>query len=564
MPILVGMYITRVKSKGKNGKSFVSILLRQSIRVGQKVKTRTIAVLTHMPKHVIASVEKAIKEPETATLQQIRENKDTSLALRNGLSFGAIWTVYEVAKQLGIPQAIGKGFFAQLMLWQVLARLLFPSCSLLAMVRKASQSLACSILAWKRGFNENDLYGSSEWIDQNQKRIEKTLFKNRQRTESLYLYDVTSSYFEGEHNELANYGYNRDRKKGKKQVVIGLLTDSQGQPCSIRIFEGNTADTSTFAQNIATLKQEFGCSNITVVGDRGMIKGPQIEQCQQQSYHYISAISKPQIEKLLKEGKLQMELFDEQVREIEDKEMGRRYILKRNPVRADEMKRMRESKLSHLQNYMRQEVDYQKEHPKARWESRMKNVRKKIEHLQLSKWVEVRLANEELHLEIDQGQLKEESRLDGCYVIITDLSRKQAGKEEVHDRYKDLSKVERDFRSMKTGHLEIRPWYVRTEESTRAHAFTAMLSLKIRHHLEKSWQDLDLTVEEGLELLSHWNVQELVDAKTNTVLCRKVPQANEMQQKLLAALGLKAPEKISLNEVNVVTHKKLPKQRKTA
>ncbi len=558
------MYITRVKSKGKNGKSFVSILLRQSIRVGQKVKTRTIAVLTHMPKHVIASVEKAIKEPETATLQQIRENKDTALALRNGLSFGAIWTVYEVAKQLGIPQAIGKGFFAQLMLWQVLARLLFPSCSLLAMVRKASQSLACSILAWKRGFNENDLYGSSEWIDQNQKRIEKTLFKNRQRTESLYLYDVTSSYFEGEHNELANYGYNRDRKKGKKQVVIGLLTDSQGQPCSIRIFEGNTADTSTFAQNIATLKQEFGCSNITVVGDRGMIKGPQIEQCQQQSYHYISAISKPQIEKLLKEGKLQMELFDEQVREIEDKEMGRRYILKRNPVRADEMKRMRESKLSHLQNYMRQEVDYQKEHPKARWESRMKNVRKKIEHLQLSKWVEVRLANEELHLEIDQGQLKEESRLDGCYVIITDLSRKQAGKEEVHDRYKDLSKVERDFRSMKTGHLEIRPWYVRTEESTRAHAFTAMLSLKIRHHLEKSWQDLDLTVEEGLELLSHWNVQELVDAKTNTVLCRKVPQANEMQQKLLAALGLKAPEKISLNEVNVVTHKKLPKQRKTA
>ena len=558
------MYITRVKSKGKNGKSFVSILLRQSIRVGQKVKTRTIAVLTHMPKHVIASVEKAIKEPETATLQQIRENKDTALALRNGLSFGAIWTVYEVAKQLGIPQAIGKGFFAQLMLWQVLARLLFPSCSLLAMVRKASQSLACSILAWKRGFNENDLYGSSEWIDQHQKRIEKTLFKNRQRTESLYLYDVTSSYFEGEHNELANYGYNRDRKKGKKQVVIGLLTDSQGQPCSIRIFEGNTADTSTFAQNIATLKQEFGCSNITVVGDRGMIKGPQIEQCQQQSYHYISAISKPQIEKLLKEGKLQMELFDEQVREIEDKEMGRRYILKRNPVRADEMKRMRESKLSHLQNYMRQEVDYQKEHPKARWESRMKNVRKKIEHLQLSKWVEVRLANEELHLEIDQGQLKEESRLDGCYVIITDLSAKQAGKEEVHDRYKDLSKVERDFRSMKTGHLEIRPWYVRTEESTRAHAFTAMLSLKIRHHLEKSWQDLDLTVEEGLELLSHWNVQELVDAKTNTVLCRKVPQANEMQQKLLAALGLKAPEKISLNEVNVVTHKKLPKQRKTA
>ena len=169
--------------------------------------------------------------------------------------------------------------------------------------------------------------------------------------------------------------------------------------------------------------------------------------------------------------------------------------------------------------------------------------------------------NEEFHLQIDQAALKEESRLDGCYVIITDLSQDQASKEEVHDRYKDLSKVESDFRSMKTGHLEIRPWYVRTEESTRAHAFTAMLSLKLRQHPENSWQGLDLTVEEGLELLSHWNVQELVDTKTNTVLCRRVPDGNEMQQKLLAALGLTAPEKISLNQVNVVTHKKLSKQR---
>ncbi len=558
------MYVARVKSKGKNGKSFVSILLRQSTRVGQKVKTKTIAVLTHMPKHVIASVEKAIKEPGADSLKQIKENEDSPLTLRNGLSFGAIWTVHQVAKQLAIPQTIGKGFFAQLMLWQVLARLLFPSCSLLAMVRKASESLACSVLAWKQGFDENDLYESSEWIDENQKRIEKKLFENRQRVESLYLYDVTSSYFEGEHNELANYGYNRDKKKGKKQVVIGLLTDSQGQPCSIRVFEGNTGDTSTFAQNISTLKKEFGCSNITVVGDRGMIKGPQIGQCQQESYHYITAINKPQIEKLLKEGKLQMELFDEQIREIEDKESAKRYILKRNPIRAAEMQSMRRSKLSHLQNYVGEEIEYQKEHPKARWETRLKNVHKKIEQLQLNNWVEVCLENEELHLEINQAALKEESRLDGCYAIITDLSQEQASKEEVHDRYKDLSKVERDFRSMKTGHLEIRPWYVRTQASTRAHAFTAMLSLKLRQHLEKNWQDLDLTVEEGLELLSQWNVQELVDTKTNTVLCRKVPQPNKMQQKLLAALGLKAPEKISLNQVNVVTHKKLSKQRKTA
>ena len=557
------MYVTRVKSKGKNGKSFVSILLRESVRVGNKVKTNTIAVLTHMPKHVIASVEKAVKDGEKATLQQIKDGEQARLKLRNGLSFGAIWTVEQVAKELGITQAIGKGFFAQLMLWQVLARVMFPACSLLAMVRKASQSLASSILNWKHSFNENDLYNSCAWVAQKQTCIEQKLFKNNQDAQSLYLYDVTSSYFEGQHNELAHYGYNRDNKKGKKQVVVGMLTDSKGQPCSIRVFEGNTCDTETFGSNISTLKEDFGCKNITVVGDRGMIKGPQIQQCKQQQYHYISAISKPQIQKLLNQGKLQMELFDERVSEVEDDETGVRYVLKRNPVRADELRSTRESKLSHLRAYISEQINYQKQHPNARWETRLKNIREKIQRLKCNKWVDVRLENQTLHLDINQEQLKEQSKLDGCYVITTDLSQQQANKQQVHDRYKDLSRIERDFRTMKTGHLEIRPWYVRTQQSTRAHAFTAMLALKIRRHLETSWQHLDLTVEEGLEILTQWNVQQLVDVKTDTVLCTMVPKPNEIQKKLLDALGLKAPEKINTNEVNVVTYKKLQEQRKT-
>lgn len=118
------MYITRVKSKGRNGKSFVSILLRESVRVGEKITTKTIAVLTHMPAHVIASVEQSLKADPASTLQQIQDNKNKPLSLRNGMSFGALWTIFEVAKQLHIPQAIGKGFFAQLMFWQVMARLL--------------------------------------------------------------------------------------------------------------------------------------------------------------------------------------------------------------------------------------------------------------------------------------------------------------------------------------------------------------------------------------------------------------------------------------------------------
>ena len=558
------MYITRVKSKGKDGKTFTSILLRESQRVGKKVKTKTIAVLTHLPEHVIASIQMALEDKEASTLERIEHNKNKQLSLRNGFSFGAIWTVFQVAKQLGIPQAIGKGFFAQLLLWQVIARLLHPGCSLLAMTRMAAQTLASSVLGWKRGFSENDLYESSPWIEQNQNRIEKELFKNNVGEESLYLYDVTSSYFEGEHNELADYGYNRDKKEGKKQVVMGLLTDSQGQPCSVRLFPGNTSDTQTFAQNIATIKEDFGCENVTMVGDRGMIKGGQIQTCREQGLHYITAISKPQIDKLIKEKTLQMELFDEEINEVVDEKNNKRYIIKRNPVRAEEIALTRQSKLSRIEQYLKQEVLYQQEHPRARWQTRLKNVSNKIEQLKISSWLSVQHKDETLVLHIDEDQLAEESRLDGCYVITTDLTPQQASKEEVHDRYKDLSAVEKDFRTMKTGHLEMRPWFVRTEESTRAHAFSAMLALKIYRHLESAWKDIDITVKEGLDILGQWNVMELIDEKTDTLLCRRVPKPNTTQKQLLDALGLVAPENISINQVDVVTHKDLKKQRKSA
>lgn len=427
------MYITRVKSKGKNGKSFVSILLRESVREGKKVKTKTIAVLTRMPKHVIASVEQAIKKGEESTFEQIKENKNKRISLRNGLNFGAIWTVFQVAKQLHIQQAIGKGFFAQLMLWQVIARVIYPSSSLLAITRMATQTLASSVLGWTRGFSENDLYESAPWITENQRRIEKYLFRKSEQKDSLYLYDVTSSYFEGEHNELSEYGYNRDKKSGKKQVVMGLLTDSRGQPCSVRLFPGNTTDTQTFARSVATLKKDFACEQVTMVGDRGMIKSDQMQTCKDEGLHYITAISKPQIEKLIKEETLQMEFFDEQIHEVIDEDSRKRYILKRNPLRAQELASTRQSKLSRVKKY-----------------------------------------------------------------------------------------------------------------------------------LEESWKKIDITVEEGLRVLDNWTLMELFDMKTDTLLCRKVPEPNAMQQQLLDALKLKAPDKISVNQVNVVTHKKLTDQRKAS
>src|SRR5205807_3961670 len=199
-------------------------------------------------------------------------------------------------------------------------------------------------------FDEDALYENLDWLAGAQARIEERLFAQRTKTTpvSLFLYDVTSSYLEGTQNAFAAFGYNRDGKKGKRQIVIGLLCDQDGHPVSIEVFPGNTQDPHTFAPQLAKVKTRFGVHEITFVGDRGMIKGQQIEDLAQQGFHYITAITKPQIEKLLRQGTLQMDLFDQELAEVLTDE-GIRYVLRRNPVRAQEVRDTRHAKLATLQ-----------------------------------------------------------------------------------------------------------------------------------------------------------------------------------------------------------------------
>jgi transposase len=176
---------------------------------------------------------------------------------------------------------------------------------------------ACDVLGIRRGFEENDLYESLTWLCQHQEQIERRLFAARraQRKPELFLYDVTSSYLEGDGNALGAYGYNRDGKKGKKQIVIGLLCDEEGTPVSTEVFRGNTQDPKTFGAQVHKASQRFGCERVTFVGDRGMIKSGQIEELSQAGFRYI-AITKPQIDTLLSGGVLQMALFDDSLCEV--------------------------------------------------------------------------------------------------------------------------------------------------------------------------------------------------------------------------------------------------------
>ena len=552
----VVMHIVENQSAPKTGKQiYRSILLRESYREGGKVKKRTIANLSHCPSGEIAAIKLALKHKGDLTvLGSLKE----SVELQEGLSVGAVWAVYQVGKALGLEKTLGTGFEGKLAFWQVMARLIGQG-SRLSAVRLAQTHAACDVLEIRRGFDENDLYDNLTWLADHQERIEQRLFLSRRgKTKpQLFLYDVTSSYLEGEKNYFGEYGYSRDGKKGKKQMVIGLLCDEYGDPVAAEVFSGNTQDTRTFGSQVRKVAEGLGCQEVTFVGDRGMIKSTQIENLPE-GFHYITAITKPQIEKLMKRGLIQVGLFDEKVCEVE--EAGIRYILRRNPQRVEEMEKSRLSKRRALEKFVSEKNVYLSEHPRANVSTAVEKVKNKMKLLRQEKWLSVKAQDRQLSLEQDNAMLKEESLLDGCYVIKTDLTKEVANKQLIHDRYKDLAEVEKAFRDCKTVILEVRPVFVRSEKSTRGHVLVVMLAYLIIRKLRESWASLDMTVQEGIKQLSTLCSMEIKVKDQGS--CLKIPRPRKKSLELLKALDVRMPTALPHREVRVVTRKKLPEQRR--
>ena len=548
------MHIARALWPSSNGKIYQSIYLRESFRQDGKVKKRDIANLTHCDPAQIAAIELALKHRgDLAVLGSLDR-----IQLQEGASVGAVWAAAEVARRLGLPQALGPGFAGQLALWQVIARLLDQG-SRLSAVRLAQVHAACDVLGIRRGFDENDLYENLTWLSQHQEQIERRLFAARRglRKPELFLYDVTSSYLEGEHNALGAYGYDRDGKKGKKQIVIGLLCDEEGEPVSTEVFRGNTQDTQTFGSQVRKASQRFGCQRVTFVGGRGMIKSGQIEELSQAGFHYITAITKPQIEALLSGGVLQMALFDDAVCEIQQE--GLRYVLRRNPARAEEMAASRAAKQASVELLLKERTQYLAQHAKAKVSAAEKKVRAKIARLKAGAWLRMETEGRSLKLVADEEARQEAARLDGCYVLKTDLPETAASKQVVHDRYKDLTEVEMAFRTSKTAHLELRPIHVRTEEHTRGHVLAVMLAYLIRRELSREWAGLNVTVEEGLaQLATLCSMQVKVEGGGS---CLRIPAPRPASAALLKAASVRMPEVLPHLATRVVTRHSLPSRR---
>lgn len=550
------MYLDRSRSTA-NGKTYQRVLLRQSFRLEGKVKHRTVANLSACSQEELQAIELALKHKHD--LDSLRPADPGPLHVRQGLSFGAIWALHQLAERIGLTKVLGFERQGKLALWQVLARAIQPG-SRLSAVRLAGSHAACDVLQLDP-FNEDQLYPNLAWLADNQARIEQELFKQLHPNgcPDLFLYDVTSSYLEGDQNALAAWGYNRDGKPGKKQIVIGLLCDSQGRALSVEVFVGNTGDPKTVGSQIAKVVQRFGGKGVTFVGDRGMIKGPQIKELGQAHFHYITAISKAQIQSLLNKKVFPMELFDTALSEVASLPEKVRYILRRNPQRALETQQSRQSKQNSLAKFLQDKNNYLTQKPKAQVKVALKAARARAAKLKIDDWLGLQAQGRKLVLTVDEPALAEAQKLDGCYVIKTDLLGDWATTQVVHDRYKDLALVEQNFRTSKTVELEMRPVHVRLEASTRGHVLVVMLAHRLIQELQQCWAGENLTVQEAIHELSSLCVTEVV--VNGTVKDQLVPEGRTQVKRLLDLAKVQMPKKLRYTGSIVATRKQLKKSR---
>jgi transposase len=331
-----------------------------------------------------------------------------------------------------------------------------------------------------------------DWLLSRQARIEDKLAARHLKEGSMVLYDVTSTYFEGRHCPLARFGHSRDERPGNLQIVFGLLTNQEGCPVAVEVFEGNTGDPKTVSAQIHKLRQRFRLKQLVLVGDRGMLTSARIREDleTEAGVRWITALRAPQIQQLASDGNLQLSLFDQQdLAEIQHPAYpGERLIACRNPLLADERKRKREELLKATEKQLekiRAATQRQRRPLRGKKEIGLR-VGKLLGHYKMGKHLQLTIEEERFDWKRKPASIEREAALDGIYVIRTGVPAEQLNSSQVVATYKSLSTVERAFRSMKSVDLKIRPIYHHQAERVKAHVFLCMLAYYVEWHMRRA------------------------------------------------------------------------------
>ncbi len=472
-------------SRKAHGRTYTYYLLRRTYREGGKVKHQTLGNLSHLPLAAIDAVRRILRG-------EVLLERHQRFAIGRTRPHGHVAAVLGTLRRLGLERLLGSSRDRprDLVVAMIVARLLKPG-SKLSTTRAWSQSTLGETLGVE-GADVDELYEAMDWLLKRQAPIERELAKRHLDQGSLVLYDVTSTYFEGRHCALARLGHSRDDQPGKLQIVFGLLTNAEGCPVAVEVFEGNTGDPKTLGAQITKVRQRFGLKRVVLVGDRGMITSARIREDLRPvaGLDWITALRAPQIQKLRERGSLQLGVFDERdLAEITDPAYpDERLIVCKNPLLAAERARKRQELVAATEKKLAQ-VALATTRAQHRLRGKEKiglRVGRVLARSKVGKHFRIEITEDRFRYERDHESITQEAALDGFYVIRTSVTADRLGAEDAVRSYKRLSAVERAFRSLKTIDLEVRPIFHRLADRVRAHVFMCMLAYYVEWHMRRA------------------------------------------------------------------------------
>lgn len=488
------MYIDVVPNRN----SPPALLLRESFREGRKVRKRTLANLSALPMEQVELLRRSLKGERFYAIEQLFR------VVRN-IAHGHVEAVLGTIKRLGLDRIISSEASRQrdLVIGMIAERLIYP-CSKLATVRQWHTTTLADQLGVEDA-DEDDLYEAMDWLLERKERIEKKLAKRHLADGSVVLYDVTSSYYEGHLCSLAQFGHNRDGKKGRTIIVYGVMTDRQGRPVAVDVYAGDTGDPSTVVDQVGKLRKQFGIEQVVLVGDRGLLTQTQIDRLRAcPGIGWISALRSRQIRELADAGSLQFSLFDEQnLAEIRDPQYpGERLVVCYNPILAEERRRKRQALLEatekSLEKIVRQ-VARRNKKPMGKAAIGLK-VGRVLHRYKVGKHFSISIQKGSFCYHRREESIRREEELDGIYVIRTSEPVERFSAEEVVRKYKSLAEVERAFRCLKGLDILVRPIRHWNDDRVRAHIFLCLLAYYVEWHMRKALAPLLFDDEEREEL----------------------------------------------------------------
>jgi transposase len=475
------MYIETVPNRN----SPPAILLREGWREGKKTRKRTLANISHWPKEKIESLRRLLRDEPLVSAEDL-------FSIERTVAHGHVEAILGMMRKLDLDAMIwSKRCRERDLVMAMIAERLIHRCSKLAMTRQWHTTTLAEELSVQDA-NEDDLYAAMDWLLERKERIEKKMAARHLAEGSLVLYDVTSSYYEGRTCPLARFGHDRDGQKGRPIIVYGVLTDGEGCPVAMEIYPGNTADPTTVADQVEKLRKRFDLTRVVMVGDRGMLTQPQINKLKEHpALGWITALTSVAIRRLVQKGVLQLSLFDEKnLAEIKSPDYpGERLMVCYNPLLAQERARKRRELLDGTDKDLTKiakEVARRTKKPMTESEIGLK-VGKVLGRYKMGKHYTYTIASGSFQWARREGEIEQESKLDGIYVIRTSEPKERLSAEDTVRSYKSLSQVERAFRCLKgVFDLLVRPIRHRTETRVPAHLFLCLLAYYVEWHMRKA------------------------------------------------------------------------------